>query len=704
MVAQHYRWDFVGLSTDEKPTPETSEKVVNGSTFYCSDTSKLYVFCDNTWYERKPLGGGGGGGGSYTAGNGIDITDDTISVDTDTIQEKLTAGSNVSISDNTISATDTTYSAGTGLNLTGTEFSADTTVLATQNDLSGKQNTLTAGSNITISDNTISATDTTYSDFTGTDGTAAGSAGLVPAPATTDAGKFLKADGTWDTAGGGGSGAGFVELTSADYNYPVATPTGIHPMYLADGAYKLPKGLVFWGISSASTTPYSETLTTDMYLVVSQVSANDKRTYYVYPGGAGTGDFRGSHLTVGLRGRANQSEYIKSYNTAFSQDIVDNLTSTSIVYPLSANQGKVLKGLIDAISQSGAGAPTTSTVGTVGQLYQDTTNGKLYICTDATNPYVWEEVGAGGGSITELTSADYDYPTSGTATSIALWLLPDGLYTVSNGPVNLTVSTGTSIAATEGCLVNVSTVSDGTDRKIIYTGAYGSTLYTTTTSGSAVGDPAPYMKGTIAQNTGNSTASVMSQRATTSMVFADPSTKQKVKIGDYANASGNYSVAIGGYNNGQAIASGNYALAIGGESTASGPASIAMNGGKAQSTASIALKGTTDATAPGAVAIGVGAVASAKGQFDIGAGASGANYGYNSSAYRLLTGLYDGQSAHDAATVAQGNTLATSAPTTATVGVLGQLYTDTTNMHTYQCTAIDTTDPSNPSYTWTQRW
>lgn len=61
MVTQHYRWDFVGLSTDTKPTPETSEKVVDGSTFYCSDTSKLYVFCKDTWYERKALGGGGGG-------------------------------------------------------------------------------------------------------------------------------------------------------------------------------------------------------------------------------------------------------------------------------------------------------------------------------------------------------------------------------------------------------------------------------------------------------------------------------------------------------------------------------------------------------------------------------------------------------------------------------------------------------------------
>ena len=57
--------------------------------------------------------GGGGGGGDYVAGEGIDITGSTISVDTSTIQEKLTAGDNISISDNVISATDhdTTYTA-----------------------------------------------------------------------------------------------------------------------------------------------------------------------------------------------------------------------------------------------------------------------------------------------------------------------------------------------------------------------------------------------------------------------------------------------------------------------------------------------------------------------------------------------------------------------------------------------------------------
>lgn len=49
--------------------------------------------------------GGGGGGGSYTAGDGIDITNNKISVDTTTIQPKLTAGSGIAISaENVISA------------------------------------------------------------------------------------------------------------------------------------------------------------------------------------------------------------------------------------------------------------------------------------------------------------------------------------------------------------------------------------------------------------------------------------------------------------------------------------------------------------------------------------------------------------------------------------------------------------------------
>lgn len=192
----HYRWDFIGLSTDDKPTPATSPKVVDGSTFYCSDNSKLYVYCKNQWYEKTATGGS-----SYTAGTGITIADDTISVDTTTIQPKLTAGSNV-----------------------------------------------------TIADNTISATDTTYSAFTGTDGVDAGTSGLVPAPAITDVDKFLKSDGTWSEAGGSISGA--IALTTADYNYPANNPNGIAPWLLAPGLYYLSQNNMnfYYNSGSAGTT------------------------------------------------------------------------------------------------------------------------------------------------------------------------------------------------------------------------------------------------------------------------------------------------------------------------------------------------------------------------------------------------------------------------------------------------------------------
>ena len=80
-----------------------------------------------------------------------------------------------------------------------------------------------------------------------------------------------------------------------------------------------------------------------------------------------------------------------------------------------------------------AGTPTTATVGTVGQLLEDTTNGKVYICTDATGGvYTWVEVGAGGGGVQTLTTDDYNYPTN-NPTQVALWMLPQGFYKVADG-------------------------------------------------------------------------------------------------------------------------------------------------------------------------------------------------------------------------------------------------------------------------------
>jgi hypothetical protein len=47
--------------------------------------------------------------------------------------------------------------------------------------------------------------------------------------------------------------------------------------------------------------------------------------------------------------QATNYEGSQDYNVLTDEDVVDNLTSTSATTPLSANQGKVLKALIDGV-------------------------------------------------------------------------------------------------------------------------------------------------------------------------------------------------------------------------------------------------------------------------------------------------------------------------------------------------------------------
>lgn len=163
-------------------------------------------------------------------------------------------------------------------------------------------------------------------------------------------------------------------LTEADYNWPTGSPDGVAAWLLPDGFYEATGVKIYW----SSSTNYSNAI-----FVKATAPNNDQYVLCIRKDTI-------ERITI------SQSQAL-FYKILSVSDVVDNLTTANSNFPLSAKQGKVLKDLVDSLAFRGAGAPTTATVGQVGTLYEDTTNGDLYICTDATNPYVWEEVGGGGG-------------------------------------------------------------------------------------------------------------------------------------------------------------------------------------------------------------------------------------------------------------------------------------------------------------------
>lgn len=406
-----------------------------------------------------------------------------------------------------------------------------------------------------------------YTDFVGTDGTAGGQNGLVPAPVATDAGKFLNANGSWEevqagatyTAGDGinisaqdvisatNTGKAKV-LTTADYNANSSNWSDTDPTHF--------NCVALWELAPGMYTKSSS----DVVALYSKNTAHSMGNATIAIVGK-QGSF-GRPIILLSAGNTTQAGWtcgsvayvqnglLSAYKGySLGAEVQDNLTSTYGGAPLSARQGKVLKDLIDSIATRGAGAPTTSTTGSVGTLYEDTTNGDLYICTDATNPYVWEAVGAGG-----------------------------------SGP-------------------------------------------------------------TVVQTTGTSTADVMSQNAVTSMIYQDPATKQRVQLGNNAYAD-TQAIAIGPLNSTttgaiaigyQTAATGRHSVAIGRSVTEIQDYSVAIGGGH----------GILNA-GQGCVSLGFGSRATTTGEMNI--GSTDTSYGYNSSNYRLLTGLYDPQNAHDAAT------------------------------------------------------
>ena len=169
----------------------------------------------------------------------------------------------------------------------------------------------------------------------------------------------------------------------------------------------------------------------------------------------------------------------------------------------------------------------------------------------------------------------------------------------------------------------------------------------------------------VVQTTGTSTTDVMSQKAVTEMVYTSSGTG--IRIG-YGTAGTNHGMAIGysantkASNNGISIgegadtSAGQYQIALG-SSAKTVAGTTAKTGGNGFNIAigRMARVNGGSGNLDGAVALGYGAKPTRQGEVNIStlAATQYVNCGFNDTRYRVIGGVHDGQTAHDAATVGQ---------------------------------------------------
>ena len=159
--------DSYNLSGDIHPVTDTYLKVYYDN-YEWADYQSGYILSSHLQMPHINVhsivgsyNGGGGGGTTYSAGEGIDITNNTISVDQSVIQHKLVAGDNITINPvtNVISVTGLTQEQADWSQLDSTapdyiknkpDLSQYVTSSELATDLSDYQKKLVAGTNISI--------------------------------------------------------------------------------------------------------------------------------------------------------------------------------------------------------------------------------------------------------------------------------------------------------------------------------------------------------------------------------------------------------------------------------------------------------------------------------------------------------------------------------------------------------------------------
>lgn len=119
-----------------------------------------------------------------------------------------------------------------------------------------------------------------------------------------------------------------------------------------------------------------------------------------------------------------------------------------VQYQLLNTNGTIPTERLAEIIISGVSNPTTSTTGTIGLLYKNTTSGAIFKCTaiDNTDPqaieYTWEELGANGGSGGAET---YSNPALTSVSNICTWTVSHTLNTKDFVANVYNISTGKEV-------------------------------------------------------------------------------------------------------------------------------------------------------------------------------------------------------------------------------------------------------------------
>ena len=151
-------------------------------------------------------------------------------------------------------------------------------------------------------------------------------------------------------------------------------------------------------------------------------------------------------VTVGLLGHVNNAGEILMFNLQEKIDANNKLSADYIDSSNSTNKTYV----------TGSGAPTTSTAGTVGQIYVDTATGKVYVCTSASGgTYAWAEVSGVQSDWNQTSSSAPDYiknkPTIPTVNNATLTVTQNG---TSKGTFTANASSNKTIALTDTTYTN----------------------------------------------------------------------------------------------------------------------------------------------------------------------------------------------------------------------------------------------------------